>query len=273
MLTEEIIKNYENKIQFLEKRCEQYAQAYDSLLDQIKELRRYRFGKRSERFIDPEVPQLSLLVDNARIFATAESAGLSTPDAIHVAPHVRKKKKKSALLLPTRIEVIPIPEEDKQCACGCMKTVIRYETKHMIHHQPPIKEIVEQRREVVACQKGCVGQIMTAPAPLHVLPKAKATEEFLAFIAVSKLEDRQPLYHLEKQLSERYGLDCSRQTIARWLIELIGPMQPVFNLFKDAVIDYDIASCDPTTLQVLNEPGRHPEPKSYVYCIRGGPPG
>lgn len=33
-------------------RCEQYAQAYDSLKAQIIELRRHRFGKRSERYID-----------------------------------------------------------------------------------------------------------------------------------------------------------------------------------------------------------------------------
>ena len=29
---------------------------------------------------------------------------------------------------------------------------------------------------------------------------------------------------------------------------------------------------DATTLQVLNEPGRKAETKSYVYCVRGGPP-
>src|SRR3546814_5078996 len=37
-----------------------------------------------------------------------------------------------------------------------------------------------------------------------LLPKTKATEELLAFLVVSKLDDRQPLYHLENQLSERY---------------------------------------------------------------------
>ena len=51
------------------------------------------------------------------------------------------------------------------------------------------------------------------------------------------------------------------------------PLQPIYNLLKDNVIDYDVASCDATTLQVLKEPGRNPETKSYVYCIRGGPPG
>ncbi len=41
---------------------------------------------------------------------------------------------------------------------------------------------------------------------------------------------------------------------------------------KDEVIDYDFASCDATSLQVLDEPGRNAETKSYTYCIRGGPP-
>src|SRR5262249_24488516 len=98
------------------------------------------------------------------------------------------------------------------------------------------------------------------------------TEEFLSFLVVSKLDDRQPLYHLEKQLNERHGIDCSRQTMARWMIDLMFPLQPVWKLMKDQAIEYDIASCDPTTLQVLNEPGRAAETKSYVYCMRGGSP-
>jgi transposase len=133
--------------------------------------------------------------------------------------------------------------------------------------------VIEQRREVVACVHGCDGKVITAPGRLHVLPKIKATEEFLAFLIVSKLDDRQLLYHLEKQLRERYGLDCSRQTMARWLIDLMFPLRPIHNLLKDGVIDYDIASCDATMFQVLNEPGRRSETKSYANCIRGGEPG
>lgn len=49
-------------------------------------------------------------------------------------------------------------------------------------------------------------------------------------------------------------------------------MRPLFNLLQDPVIEYDIASLDATTLQVLNEPGRNAETKSYVYCLRGGAP-
>ena len=49
---QEIIKNQNEKIQFLEaalitekKRCEQYAEAHDRLSDQLRELIRNRFGK------------------------------------------------------------------------------------------------------------------------------------------------------------------------------------------------------------------------------------
>jgi len=41
---------------------------------------------------------------------------------------------------------------------------------------------------------------------------------------------------------------------------------------KDELIDYDMAACDATMLQVLQEPDRPATRKSYVYCMRGGPP-
>jgi transposase len=281
MNLEEIVQGQASKIQQLEadnanlqKRCEQFSQAYDQMHHQLKELIRNRFGKKSERYLDPENLQLSLFKENnANIFALSDAAGAAiTQDEIEIPAHKRKKNKNTEKELPCRIEIISLSEEEKLCSCGTHKAVIRYETKKLLHYVPPVHEMIEQRREVVSCQKGCGGMMVTAPAPLHVLPKTGVTEEFLAFLVVSKLDDRQPLYHLEKQLSERHGIDCSRQNMARWLIKLMKPMQPIYNLLKDQVIDYDIGSCDATTLQVLKEPNRPAETKSYVYCVRGGPP-
>lgn len=276
----QITENNVEKVQRLEaelntykKRCEQYALAYEQLRLQVVELRRHRFGKKSERFIETENPQLSLLQDNDTLFKQAMmGADVVESDANNKKPQTRKKSTRSEKALPKRIEIIPVCEADKKCSCGACKTVIRYVEKELLHYQPPVHEILVQQREIVACPKGCDGEMRTAPAPLHVLPKAKTTEEFLAYLIVSKLDDRQPLYHLAKQLYSRHGLGCSRQTMARWLIELILPLQPIMNLLKDYVIDYDIASCDATMLQVLNEPGRLATTKSYLYCMRGGPP-
>ncbi|MEE8058152.1 MAG: IS66 family transposase [Pseudomonadales bacterium] len=61
--------------------------------------------------------------------------------------------------------------------------------------------------------------------------------------------------------------------MARSVIECANPLQPLFNLMKDEVIDYGVGALDATTLQVLNEPGRLATTKSYAYCFRGGAPG
>ena len=102
MNSAEIIQDYESKIHSLEsenntlqKRCDQYAEAYDSLQHQLKELLRNRFGKKSERFIDPEHPQFHLLEENKNIFAMADAAGiLIAEDETQVAAHSRKKYNK-----------------------------------------------------------------------------------------------------------------------------------------------------------------------------------
>lgn len=252
-------------------RCEQYAQAYEYLKEQMLEMKRHIFGKRSERYIDPENPQLSLFDEVNSAFAAADNEKIAD-ETTQIVAHSRKKTAKSEKDLPRRIEIITLSDNDKLCACGLCKTIIRYETKELINYVEEVFEIVEQRREVAACPKCCDSSVITAPAPLQVLPKVKATESFLAFLVVSKLADRQPLYHLEHKLSQRYGVDISRQTMARWLIDLMQPLRPIYNLLKDNVIDYDVASCDATTLQVLKEPGRAAETKSQVYCIRGGTP-
>ena len=261
--------------QRLQARLEQYAEAYDNLQYQVKALLRDRFGSKSERFVDKDNLQDDLFINDkealARLVALKKEEEKETTE---IASYRRQKKKSlKDLDLPTRIEIIPVNEEDMVCACGEQKKVIRYEKKLLLHYQPAVHELIEQRREVAVCAKGCDHSVITAPAPLHILPKIKVTEELLAFLIVSKMEDRQPLYHLEKQLHERYQIDISRETMARWLIELVSKLQPLYNLIKDEIIDYDVASFDATTLQVLLEPGRLPQTKSYVYCTRGGIPG
>jgi transposase len=280
MTYQENLTQLNDKIQALEAdnlllkaRCKQYTDAYEYLQEQILELRRQRFGKKFERYLaDPENPQLSLLDDIPVTFADADALGNQDipAEVTQIAAHVRKKNPKTTDALPRRIQIIPLADEDRHCSCGACKSIIKYEVKELIHYQPCVLEILEQRREVAVCPQGCDGSMVTAPAPLQILSKIKATPEFLAHLAVSKLDDRQPLYHLERQLSERHGIDVSRQTMARWLIALTEPLRPIYNLLKDQIIDYDVASCDATTLQVLKEPGRAAETKSYVYCFRGG---
>jgi len=260
-------KKQKCQIHNLQQQIEQYQQAYESLQHQLNELKRFRFGPRSERFIDSNNPQLNLFEELPTVSEEPE------PPEIEVPAHRRRKRApKDTSKYPRIIEIIPLPEADRVCPCGCEKKVIRYETKELLDYQPAVFRIIEQRREVMVCSKTHCPQstIQIAPPPPHILPKTKATEALLAHIMVSKLHHRQPLYHLEKYVK---AMNVSRETMARWMIQLVEPLRPVWNLMKDEIIDYDVAALDATTLQVLKEPGRPPEKKSYLYCFRGGRPG
>lgn len=170
--------------------------------------------------------------------------------------------------MPRREVIIPVEGKTSK------DKFMRYEITELFNYIPPVYEIIVQKREVVVRgdQTSNITKIITAPNPKRLLPQAKVTETFLAHTIVSKLYDRQPLYHLEKKFKERFDFICQRNKLSRWFIQTSELLQPLVNLMRDELLDYDIAGCDPTHLQVLDEPGRKPEQKSYVYSIRGGSP-
>ena len=247
---------------------------YDRLYQSCLDAQRYRFGTRSERFIGDDANQqpLPLFDTNA---PPAVNTNNDDDKNIETITYTRNKKgKKKPPTIPTREEIIPVDESERTCTCcGREKQCIGYETKQLLNYQPAIFEIINQKREKLACKKGCESQLITAPVPAHILPKCSATESLLSFIVVSKVLDRQPLYHLEKRIEEMHGWHIQRKTMARWMIQLADKLQPLINLMKDEILGYDIASVDATTLQVLIEKDRKATVKSQLYCIRGGPPG
>jgi len=104
----------------------------------------------------------------------------------------KKSKNTFAAHLPRSEQLIPVDAHHKTCQCGCQKNVINHERHERLNYQPPVYEVIVELREVVACPKGCVGEVITADKPKHILPKASFTESVLAHIIVSKLDDRQP---------------------------------------------------------------------------------
>ncbi len=239
----------------------------------IKDFQRHRFGSKSERYLDPDLPVQGDLF--AEIFGEEELVPATEPEegdnVISIAAHKRcKRNSKLPTNLPHREEIIKA--ENDICSCGAKKTLLKYIISKRLHQIPERYEIIVQKREVLICTRGCQNSISTAPNPLRILPKAQVTEEFLANIIVSKLHDRQPLYHMEQKFKNRFGFEIARNKLARWFIDTSKALQPLINLMKDEIIGYDVASCDPTSIQVLSEPGRKATQKSYWYCFRGGPP-
>ena len=121
--------------------------------------------------------------------------------------HMIKGIKRVSGFLGSKGIPVPVSDKDKRCECGEIKEVIRYETTSRIDFQPATFSVEEERREVVVCKNKCNNSILTADLPLRLLPGVNITKSLLAHIIVSKFDDRQPLYHLEKKFYSRYGLD------------------------------------------------------------------
>ena len=253
-------------------------QSHESLKHQVKQFQRHRFGQRSEAYIDPTNPQGLLFGDPADESSFKDNGkdkdAQTKKKVVKFKEHEReiKSNKQFADYLPRKEHWINVPEHFRTCASGCQKKPLNPLWHERLHYEPPIFEVIVELREQLICPKGCKGQWVSAEKPKHILPKARFTESILAHIIVSKLDDRQPYYHLEKQFESRAGFKFTRQTMARSAIECAASLQPLVNLLKDSIIDHNIASLDPTMLQVLKEPGRPPTRKSYIYCFRGGPP-
>ena len=98
-----------------------------------------------------------------------------------------------------------------------------------------------------------------------------ASPGLLAHITISKYQDALPLYRQETIL-RRIGVDIPRATLANWMIKAGTLIQPLINLLRDQMLDYDIIQMDETPVQVLKEPDKRAQSKSYIWLQRGGPP-
>jgi transposase len=91
------VKQLESKVLLLEKANTHYAEQYDTLQKQIKDLLRHRFGSRSERFIDSNHPQDDLFCETD-LPDTGDAPEETLPDNVVPITGRRKKVRRKAIL-------------------------------------------------------------------------------------------------------------------------------------------------------------------------------
>ena len=216
--------------------------------------------------------------DQIRLFDEAEAAAAmggeddTQDEAIAVPTHTRKRRGRRPLPenLP-RVEVIhAIPADQRLCPHdGQVLVEINQVVSEQLDIIPAQIRVIRHIRKQYAC--ACGQCIQTAPLPGQPIPKSMASPGLLAHIAVCKYQDALPLYRQE-QILQRIGVDIPRATLANWMIRAGQLVQPLINLLRDHLLAYDIVQMDETTVQVLKEPGKTAQSKSYLWLQRGGPP-
>lgn len=273
-------KTLERKLQVIElkqRRIEQQNEKLSTkqslierLEEQLRQLQQHRFGKRSEKHPGQAELQLFNEAELLQLQAALEDSETEAP-SVTVPEHTRKCPKPRVLPkeLP-RVDVVhDLDEAQKVCGCGQTMTLMGHEILEQLAVIPLQYYVIRHKKCKYACV--CKTQVRTAALPKQPLPASQASPQLLAQVMVAKYHDGLPLYRQEK-MAAREGLDLPRGKLARWMIEGAEVFQPMWNLLQDTFFSYDIAASDETGIQVLKEPGRAPETKSYLWIRRGGPP-
>ena len=121
------------------------------------------------------------------------------------------------------------------------------------------------------CQKnGADTPIVEGKTDPPMIPGSNAEAEAISYVATEKFVTYAPLYRMEQQCN-RIGIPLSRQTMSNWLLRASELwLEPIWNLMHLELLKEDIAHADETTVQVLNEPGRKAQSKSYMWLYRTG---
>lgn len=235
----------------------------------------YLFGSRKERFIaDPEGMRL-LFNEVEEILEAAESDLVQEIKENQSSDSEKKPRGKRKPLpdhLPRVQKIVDLPEHEKCCSIHQVALVkIGDETVEKLEVEPAkayVVQVITPRYKCPCCEDV---KIFSTEKPCDAIPKSFATPGLLAYIATQKYVDGLPLSRQER-IFERASIDLDRTTMARWMIKAAELAAPLVSLLQDDLIASPVIHADETHLQVLREPNKTPESKSYMWCLgRSGP--
>lgn len=238
----------------------------DLLKEQLNRFKRQLFDAKSEV---STAQQKDLFFNEAEIEgAQAQPAAAETEgELIEVPAHQRTKRGRKPLdpALPREVRRHELPEDQRVCPHdGARLSEIGVEVSEQLDIIPQQVRVIRHERVKYTCPC-CDGGLRLAPKPPQVIPKGLLSEAALAWVITSKYLDGLPLYRQAALLGRFGGTDMSRNTLAAGVVRVGQATQPVINLMRDALLDSFIVHGDETEIQVLKEPGRKAQAKSYMW--------
>ena len=259
-----------------QERIAQLEQHVSVLMEALRLSRHKQFGTSSEKSTESDMEQLSLLFNEAEFYS--DFAKAKEENITEVAAHKRHKKHEYALdnlpeNIPVEVTEHRLGKEDLTCpACGNTMVEIGKEVHRRLKIVPAQVVVLEDWYYTYACQicskENTETPIVKAEKSPNFIPGSFATPEAVAHIMTQKFVMGSPLYRLEQEM-KRQGIPLSRQTMSNWILRAAEDyLAPVYEQLHTELLKRDILHADETELQVLHEPGKAPQSKSYMWLYR-----
>jgi len=259
---QEKIDSLEEKIDDKDKVIEQKNHYILQLEYALKQQRQKLFGASSEKL---SIDQLGLFNEAEEIKHAVDS---EEDTVTTVASHTRQKKPRVSIPdnLPREEIIYDLEEADKTCPHdGSELKVIGSSDHEQLDIIPAQVKVIRHKRLKYACLC-CDQYIVTAKKPKQPIEKSIASPGLLAFVATQKYCDALPLYR-QSEIFKRLGIELDRGNLANWMIKSGEVVQPLINLMQDQLLERSLVHMDETTVQVLSEPDKKAQSKSYMWLM------
>ena len=220
-----------------------------------------------------ELPEQINLFDEAENTADPE---LTEPELEEITYKRRKragKREDDLCELPVEVVEHTLPAEERICpACGEPLHVMGHECRRELKVVPAQVVVVEHKREVYSCRNCEKNEdsvpVIKAPLPEPVIKGSLASPSEVAHIMTQKYLMYAPLYRQE-QAWKQQGVFLSRQTMANWIIRCSQDwLEPIYERLKLGLAGREVLHADESVLQVLKEPSRKAQAKSFMWLYR-----
>ena len=273
------IKTLNELIESLRKEKDASAQEIANLKAQLEYMKHKMFGSSSERRTDDIEGQLNFFneeIPPVVIEPEFTDVNISSPRKI------RKSKSsydEQFANIKERDELVDtLSEEDKICSlCGTEmipigKELIRTE---VIFHRASLERVnyYATTYECPSCKETEEPQFIKDNGKPALIPNSYTSPSLVANTMYEKFVNSKPLYRQEKDF-ENFGVTITRSAMAYWIIYSANNyLKPVCDYLKRQLLKRNYLCADETPIQVLKEPGRRAQAKSYIWLIRTGDDG
>lgn len=243
------------------------------LKEQFKLAKHRQFGASSEK--------TSAILQNELLFNEAEVTLDSTPaeSEPETITYTRKPKQaghRQEMLADLPVETIEhkLSEEEQICSqCGSHLHEMSTQVREELEFVPAQVKVIRHVQSVYSC-RNCERNeinvpIVTASAPKAIIPKSLASPSAIAYVMSQKFVEAMPLYRQEKHF-ERLGIKLPRTMFSNWVTKGSKMLEPIYDRMHELLLEREILHADETPLQVLKEPGRPAQSKSYLWLYRSG---